>query len=160
MNPYPFSAVTVFDIDGTLADDRHRRWLITQREPRLWDRYYAEAVYDQPIEPMHFLFSCIVDAGQSIVFSTGRPEAQRENTKAWLRQHLPVSDPLVLLMRGNNDRRSNGDLKSGHVRQLRDEYDMLISAWFDDNPNTVKTLRGLGINTIMVSPFNEKFKEV
>ena len=46
----PVIRIAVFDIDGVLADVRHRLHHV-ERSPKNWDGFFAEMVDDAPLEP-------------------------------------------------------------------------------------------------------------
>ncbi len=91
----------MFDIDGVLADVRHRLTFL-ERRPKDWDGFFDAAPQDGPLQ------QGVALAQQSaqdceVLYLTGRPERCREDTLAWFAQHgLP---PGRLAMRGGRDRR-------------------------------------------------------
>ncbi|MFE3093790.1 hypothetical protein ACFXG1_08165 [Streptomyces sp. NPDC059248] len=93
--------VAVFDIDGTLADARHRQHHLESR-PRDWDAFFAGAPHDPPLP--EGVARCLAAAEECVVvYLTGRPERCRKDTLAWLAaQGLPEGR---LLMRRGGDRR-------------------------------------------------------
>lgn len=42
----------IFDIDGTLADSRHRLQYLEQ-QPKQWDRFFSEAIKDKYIPAVY-----------------------------------------------------------------------------------------------------------
>jgi hypothetical protein len=93
--------LAVFDIDGVLADVRHRLHHVEGR-PKDWDAFFAAAGDDPP------LGQGVALAQESareceVVYVTGRPERCREDTLAWFTRHgLPDGR---LRMRRDGDRR-------------------------------------------------------
>jgi phosphoglycolate phosphatase-like HAD superfamily hydrolase len=93
--------LAVFDVDGVLADVRHRLHHLSAT-PKRWNRFFAEAPADPP------LTTGITLARESaleceVMYLTGRPEQCREDTLAWFEAHgLPLGR---LTMRGVRDRR-------------------------------------------------------
>ena len=94
--------LAVFDIDGVLADVRHRLHLL-DRGPEDWDAFFAAAPDDPPLDVgVALALESAKDC--DVVCVTGRPERCRVDTLAWLAQHgLPVGE---LAMRSGRDRRS------------------------------------------------------
>ena len=93
--------LAVFDLDGTLADVRHRLHHL-ERRPRQWDAFF-DAARDDP--PLRTGVALALESGREcdVVYVTGRPERCRADTLAWLRQHgLPDGE---LAMRRGRDRR-------------------------------------------------------
>jgi FMN phosphatase YigB (HAD superfamily) len=76
-------ALALFDLDGTLADDRHRQHLAMADD---WTNYFAyEAmVLDEIWAQGRDLFEQAVAAGTEIGYLTGRREDTRPGTEAWL----------------------------------------------------------------------------
>jgi hypothetical protein len=93
--------VVVLDIDGVLADVRHRLGYLSRR-PKDWDGFFGAAAED-PLLPAGAAVAHDAAANFDIVYLTGRPERIRRVTARWLQHHgLPTGQ---LLMRGDNDRR-------------------------------------------------------
>ena len=93
--------LAVFDVDGVLADVRHRLAFL-ERRPKDWDGFFAAAPLDPPL-PAGVLLAQQYAADCEVVYLTGRPEHCRSDTLAWFAAHgLPVGR---LSMRANLDRR-------------------------------------------------------
>ena len=106
--------LAVFDVDGVLADVRHRLHHLESR-PKNWDAFFAAAVHDPPLQEGIAL--CLESARDcEVVYVTGRPEHCRRDTLAWFReQGLPEG---TLSMRGRGDRRPARMAKPQLLRQL------------------------------------------
>ncbi|MEU5836928.1 hypothetical protein ABZ820_25105 [Streptomyces diacarni] len=112
------AGLAVFDLDGTLADVRHRLPHL-RRRPRDWDAFFAAAVDDPPLAGGVALASEAA-GDHRLAYVTGRPERCRADTVAWLdAQHLP---PGPLLMRGAADRRPARVTKVELLRRLAREH--------------------------------------
>jgi phosphoglycolate phosphatase-like HAD superfamily hydrolase len=93
--------LAVFDVDGVLADVRHRLHHVARR-PKDWDAFFAAAAHDPPIET-GVLLARESARDCEVVYLTGRPERCRADTLAWLARHgLPQG---TLSMRSPTDRR-------------------------------------------------------
>jgi phosphoglycolate phosphatase-like HAD superfamily hydrolase len=93
--------LAVFDLDGVLADVRHRLHHLEQ-QPKDWAAFFRAAV-DDPVHPEGLALATEAAADCEVVYLTGRPEQCRRDTVTWLRQHgLPEG---ALTMRGPRDRR-------------------------------------------------------
>ena len=110
----PPRPLAVFDLDGTLADVRHRLHHL-ERRPKDWDAFFAAARDDPP------LATGVALARESardceVAYVTGRPERCRADTEAWLAaQQLPAG---TLLMRRGSDRRPARTAKPQLLRRL------------------------------------------
>ncbi|MFE8005883.1 hypothetical protein [Streptomyces sp. NPDC057418] len=93
--------LAVFDLDGTLADSRHRQHFL-EGARRDWAGFFSAAVDDPPLEEGVSLVLASAEECE-VVYLTGRPERCRRDTSAWLeRQGLPRGR---VHMRRNDDRR-------------------------------------------------------
>jgi hypothetical protein len=154
MTPPPAGAaappVAVVDIDGVVADVRHRVPYLEQFPPD-WMSFFSEAGLDPPLPVGVARVHALLAEGHEVVWLTGRPEWLRGKTAAWLaRQGLPGG---VLLMRPNGDRRPAARLKSAAVRALADGRRVFthvpdgprdIVLVLDDDTSVVATLRAAG----------------
>lgn len=131
--------ITVFDIDGVLADVRHRLHFL-QRRPKDWNGFFNAAVSDPLLEQGR---DAVLEASgrSTIVYVTGRPARCRRDTLEWLTQHgLPRGD---LHMRPNHDRRPARFYKGEVIAKLAAENELV--AVVDDDERVVSHLRELGL---------------
>ena len=131
--------VAVFDIDGVLADVRHRLPHISGPR-RDWDGFFA-AVGDDPVlaPGVEAVREAVAD-GLSIVYLTGRPERCRRDTVQWLAEHgLPEG---TLIMRADSDRRPARVLKPGALRGLVSRARVVFVV--DDDPEVAKSVAAAG----------------
>ena len=106
--------LAVFDIDGVLADVRHRLHHV-ERRPKDWDAFFEAAIDDPPLEQGVALARASAE-DCDVVYVTGRPERCRADTLAWFARHgLP---PGELSMRATRDRRPARLAKPGLLRRL------------------------------------------
>ncbi|MGI5347083.1 LNS2 domain-containing protein [Streptomyces sp. CA-250714] len=121
----------VFDLDGTLADVRHRLPFLQQR-PRDWDSFFDAAVDDPPL--VKGVALAMESAQQcELAYVTGRPERCRADTVEWLKSHgLPVGR---LLMRPEGDRRPARVTKLELLQQLARERPVALVVDDDEQVN-------------------------
>ena len=106
--------LAVFDIDGVLADVRHRLRHVESRA-KDWDAFFAAAVDDPPL-PQGVELARESARDCEVVYVTGRPERCRADTLTWFRRHgLPEGE---LRMRDDRDRRPARLAKPGLLRRL------------------------------------------
>jgi hypothetical protein len=130
--------VAVIDVDGVVADVRHRLGYLRQR-PGDWDAFFAAAVADPPLRRGLELVTDLAVA-HDVVWLTGRPERSRADTEAWLASHgLPVD---VVRMRPDNDRRSAKVFKLAELRRL--SRTRTVAVVVDDDPAVVALLTADG----------------
>ncbi len=133
----------IFDIDGVLADVRHRLSAI-RTTPKDWEQFFALAPDDPLLAQGRDLIDEQLSLGRHVVYSTGRPERCRAATSAWLTaQGLPAAQ---LFMRPDRDRRPGRLTKLAVARRLRDRagVDLIV----DDDPVVVDALRADGFEVL------------
>jgi hypothetical protein len=131
VDPRPLA---VIDIDGVVADVRHRLHLVESR-PKRWDDFFASSADDPPLETGVALVLELA-ADHDVVWLTGRPERNRALTERWLAAHgLPTSP---LLMRQERDFRPARIAKREQLRRLRRDREVAVVV--DDDPDVVATL--------------------
>ncbi len=106
--------LAVIDIDGVLADVRHRLHFL-HRRPKDWKGFFAAARSDPP-HPEGLALAAELATDHEIVLLTGRPEGCRADTEAWLDEHGIGYDLLV--MRPGGDRRPAAEVKVGLLSML------------------------------------------
>jgi phosphoglycolate phosphatase-like HAD superfamily hydrolase len=99
--------LAVFDIDGVLADVRHRLHHIDGRR-KDWLAFFAAAVSD-PVLPEGAALAAEAARDCDLLYLTGRPERCRRDTVSWLAQHGLPEGPVE--MRPEHDRRPAAQLK-------------------------------------------------
>src|SRR5512142_859952 len=128
-------AFAVFDIDGVVADVRHRLHHVA-RQPKDWARFFAAARNDGPL-PEGIALATEYARTHRLVWLTGRPESLRDVTHRWLTMHrLPIH---VLLMRPAYDRRPARSFKNDQLVRLAVEGP--VEVVYDDDPEVVALLR-------------------
>jgi phosphoglycolate phosphatase-like HAD superfamily hydrolase len=131
--------IVVFDVDGVLADVRHRLHHVEKR-PKDWDAFFAAMDDDGPLDDGIALAQRYADEGHRIAYLTGRNESYRELTLAWMRRHgLPEGR---LVMRRDDDRRPARVFKPQALSRLAREG--AIVAVVDDDTAVVEVLRHEG----------------
>jgi phosphoglycolate phosphatase-like HAD superfamily hydrolase len=130
--------LAVFDVDGVVADVRHRLKYLA-RHPKDWNRFFAAAGADPPLE-IGVALAREWATQHDLVWLTGRPEHLRRVTEGWLRGHdLPVER---LLMRPPDDRRPARLFKAERVRALAKETEVAVVV--DDDPDVIAELKRRG----------------
>jgi phosphoglycolate phosphatase-like HAD superfamily hydrolase len=132
-------SVAVLDIDGVLADVRHRLHHV-ERRPKDWDAFFAAMDDDPPLPEGVALARRLADEGHALVYLTGRNESYRSLTSAWLARHgLPEG---VLVMRAEDDRRPARLFKPQALQRLARAGRVVTVV--DDDVDVVATLRRQG----------------
>jgi len=139
--------LVVFDLDGTIADVRHRMHYIRpnpavdpvtgKKVKRRFDLFHAACVDDGVIEPVAALYRRFVaDPDVTVVVLSGRDHATLDATVDWFdRMGLPQPDEL-LLKQGDQ---GLPDVEQKRVRanQLENKYGRPIDMVFEDRQRVV-----------------------
>lgn len=139
--------IIIVDIDGTVADITHRLSHI-EKKPKDWNSFFDEVDGDKPIQE-------VIDAVKhlsekyNVVFCTGRKDAVRSKTETWLKKYFGTGFKFQLLMRRNNDFRSDDIVKPELLSKAGIKPEDVAIA-FDDRSSVVKKWRSLGIKTFQV----------
>lgn len=134
-SPRPLAVV---DIDGVVADVRHRLHHIESR-PKDWAAFFAAADADPPLAEGVARVRALA-ADHDVVYLTGRPEHLRRATEEWLARHgIPGTR---LLMRRRGDYRPARVTKADELRRLGRVRDVAIV--LDDDPEVCAALRAAG----------------
>jgi hypothetical protein len=172
----------VFDIDGTLANAKHRlhhiipdpNAIYEQPFKKDWDKFLSDELVakDEPIEQMWDTLYALMQDGHRVIFITGRPEAQRKVTYNWLydetmncpiRAHCSAYWKLraqrngtpgpVIYMRKKGDRRLSHIVKGELLDQARwDGFNPKLA--FEDRIEDTKMWREKGLLCCQVAEGN------
>jgi hypothetical protein len=133
--------IAVFDIDGVVADVRHR--LHHLERPKSWNGFFSDAGAD-PLLPEGARLVAELAEQNSIVWLTGRPEWLRATTRRWLASHgLP---PGELHLRPPDDFRPARLFKLGVLHSLRPRG---IAAFVDDDNEVVDAALAAGYPAVL-----------
>ncbi len=134
----PARSVAVIDLDGVLADVRHRLHHL-DRAPKNWDGFFAAASADPPL-PEGFAVVRELAGRYEIIYLSGRPERLRATTTRWLRdQDAPMGE---LVLRRDGDRRPARQVKLGELRKIGRSFQ--IAVFVDDDPAVCATATDAG----------------
>lgn len=138
----------IFDIDGVLADNRHRRSLI-EAPPKDWDTYYDRMGADPVIQPVADIMATMAMTN-NIFLCTGRPTQYRQRTNNWLKAAELWDHVYRMFMRPEGDRRPNPDLKRDMAEAITMEYGPIYMV-FEDDPRSVKVWKEYAHTVLEVS---------
>jgi predicted secreted acid phosphatase len=133
----------IWDLDGTLSDDRARAHYVEveQGRKRDWHSYFDAMDEDQPIAASIEILHALRHYGVRIIYLTGRPEYTRPKTEAWLKANgLEQYDLLV--MRPEGERRHAGEFKVDEIERLCSTYEIVCA--FEDRIDVAEHLRRSG----------------
>lgn len=138
--------VAVVDIDGVLADVRHRLHHITgglTGRPKNWGAFFAAAPQDPPLPEGLEVVRRLAEVCQ-IVYLSGRPEQCRADTLAWFEAHdLPAGE---LRLRDSRDHRPAAVMKVEALREIAAVAAVIVHV--DDDPQVLAASRAAGFDVL------------
>lgn len=137
-NPGGERPLAIVDIDGVVADVRHRLHHV-ERRPKDWDAFFAGAA-DDPPHPEGLAVVERLAHDHEIVFVTGRPGWLREATEAWLADHGLGGHRLE--MRPSRDRAPARLVKPQIVARLA--QGRTVGVVVDDDEEVLRAMRDRG----------------
>ncbi len=133
------------DIDGVLADARHRQHYLEGRWQD-WDSFFLAAGGDSLLEQQARLLQTI-SSDHVIALVTARSDWIDGITLKWIQEHGIRWD--LLIMRSSSDYRKSTIMKQHAVYQLRTRnYDPVFA--IDDDPRNVKMFESEGIPCLYI----------
>ncbi len=144
--------VAIFDIDGTLSDAEHRKYLI-QKPMNDWPAFYAKSAYDRVKDDVLDILYALKSwhPEDAIIIVTGREEICRGITEEWLRIYdIPYKK---LYMRKEKDYRPDDIVKEEILAEIRKDG---FEPWvvFEDRDRVVAMWRRNGILCCQVAEGN------
>ena len=136
----PMTAVV--DIDGVLADVRHRLRHVTGR-PKDWPAFFAAASEDTLLDEGERTVRALAEV-YDVIYLSGRPERLRRITEDWFRRHgLPEG---TLLLRPEGDFRPSRIFKVEALRRLAQDRTVVVLV--DDDERVLAAARDAGFDVL------------
>lgn len=137
--------IVIVDIDGTIADVRHRLHHIRAGRRKNWTAFFEGMDRDTPIEGVLQWVRSLPPEYEVFVV-TGRPEHYRRRTETWLRRHqVPFSR---LFMRPDGDHRPDYVVKQQVLRELPRGS---IAFAIEDRPQVCRMWKENGVRCFQVA---------
>lgn len=144
------SPAIIVDLDGTLCDVEHRVHHV-QGNKKNWKAFNELMVHDELNHWCFELMDAMSAKGYKILFVTGRGEAYRAPTEAWLLKHKVHFAHLY--MRALPDYREDSDVKEEIYRNMIEpNYQVLFV--IDDRKSVVDRWRELDLICLQCAPGN------
>jgi hypothetical protein len=138
--------VAIFDIDGTLMDEKHRAHL---RDAGKWDEYFDLCHLDIPIDKIVKLTHEYHEKGYEVWLLSGRSISCEEKTVSSMKEHNVYFDHMKL--RGKDVMVPDYVLKPAWVaKYIGIER---VEVIYDDTPAVIEGFRKKGLNVIDVNEF-------
>lgn len=142
--------LAVIDLDGVVADVRHRVHHVTRR-PKDWRAFFGAAPDDPVLDEGRRVVEALAGV-HDVVYLSGRPEFCRADTLAWLEQHDLPEAPVHLRPWG--DHRPSREFKVDMLRQLARDRD--IAVLVDDDPLVCDAARAAGFDVLPATWMDEQ----
>jgi len=138
--------VVVFDIDGTLMDETHRK---LYRDTKQWEKYFDLCHLDTPIQSIVDLTKEYKAKGYEVWLMSGRAHSTMEKTVASMAEHGVVYDHIKLRGEGNfiPDYVIKPAWISKYIGLER------VDAVYDDTDKVIEGFRKKGLNVIDVKTY-------
>ena len=139
--------MVVFDIDGVVADARHRLHLV-RSTPKQYDEFYARVKDDPVLEAGVALYQSL-SIQNEIMYLTGRRRSTETDTTAWLRRHGLIVPAYLnhVIFRPDHDYRPAMVFKLEQLRKI--ERDIAkVTLVVDDDPRTCLALSAAGYSVL------------
>jgi hypothetical protein len=134
--------VAVVDLDGVVADVRHRLHHVTS-SPKNWRAFFAAADRDGLLREGEHTVHRLAEV-YDIAYLSGRPEWLRRVTEEWLHRHgLP---PGSLTLRPHGDFRPGAVYKVEALNQLSRSRRVIVLV--DDDPRVLDEARQAGFDVL------------
>ncbi|MEX2660012.1 MAG: hypothetical protein WD232_09965 [Acidimicrobiales bacterium] len=130
--------LAIVDIDGVVADVRHRLHHLEGRR-KDWDAFFAAAVDDPPYEEGLAIVAELAE-DHEVVFLTGRPERCRADTELWFEANGMAGHRLF--MRPEGTRRPAAHVKRELLDRLAEGREVAVIV--DDDPLVIAAMRSAG----------------
>jgi hypothetical protein len=145
----------LFDLDGTLADGKHRLTLLPHHDDahrtEAWDSFNLASGEDEPFVDNIAIMNVLKETYHTIIL-TGRSAIAHDITVDWLADHYCHYDELI--MRPLNNHQIDTDFKTAAIREIQREYD-IVCAW-DDKYSICKMFRDMGITAHQVTEYEKQ----
>lgn len=129
----------ICDIDGTIADGRHRQHLLPH-----WGKFFGEMHNDGELPVVEVIRWLQTNPDRPVIFVSGRPEEYRGQTMTWLHEKgIAPGLRADLKMRPTGDYRKDSIVKKEILDKIREDWDIILA--FDDRQDVVNMWRENGV---------------
>lgn len=154
--------IVIFDLDGVIADVRHRIHFIDRVIARGkyhgievvgnksdWDKFFKACPDDTPNKDMVDLLKIFVDRGHKIYILSGRSASVKKETFEWFSHYNIPFD--FMFLRPVENYEIDFSLKFRWINKIieLEGLDKIFMA-FDDNVKNVEVFRNVGIQSFLV----------
>lgn len=151
--------IYIFDIDGTLADNSHRKIFLKGPNPN-WKNFELACVNDMPVWSVIQTLRQLRKTSEIWIWS-GRGECIRNQTLDWLMNNQVIDcrnyrffyrNENRFRLRADGDYRTNYQIKDSWIADLHESEKRRIVAAFDDQVLVAQVYRKHGIECFLTQP--------
>lgn len=145
------SKVIIVDLDGTLALNKHRFYLIDKSLGKKvdWKSYFEACDKDSPNTPVIETIKALKLTGYKVHIFSARGDVVRNKTIQWLKDYAVPYDKLTL--REMDSYTPDEVLKMQWLIEYYPNYKDDVFCVFDDRDKVVKMWRSLGLTCFQVA---------
>ncbi|WP_256378611.1 HAD family acid phosphatase [Methylocystis sp. ATCC 49242] len=140
----------IFDLDKTMADSTHRAHHLRQEHPD-FDAWRSDTAGDSPISEIVEIAKMARSSGVKVIVITGRREADRCHTSAWLDAHGIAIDAMFMRPDGLRNA-DNSAVKRGLLYNARAKGYRPVLA-FDDHIECCGMYLEEGVRALWVAQY-------
>lgn len=146
--------IFLFDLDGTLADIKHRLHYL-EKPNKSWQKFEKACVDDSLNMPVASVFNAVRLVSKIWIW-TGRTDSVREETVSWLWHHLGWHPDVMggshgFKMRRAHDYRKDYIVKQEMLDSVGDLKNQIVCV-FDDRQQVVDMWRRNDLTCLQVAP--------
>jgi hypothetical protein len=139
----------IVDIDGTLANNKHRQFYL-EGDKKNWNGFFKAAAHDRLFREIRLIVNLFFTSTSHAIFlCTGRPSQYHELTMQWLREQDVQYTSLV--MRAQGDGRPDPVIKKEMLEEIKMQGYKPVLA-IDDRPEVVLMWRENGVPCLQADP--------
>ena len=135
-------SVVLCDIDGTIADIRHRRHYV-EGVRKDWASFFDAIPSDSVRESVREQLLLLIEQGKTVVFVTARSSKLKNATVRWLNGYVQLPY-WTLIMRHEKDGRSDEQVKADMLTDYFPDTSV-IDTVLDDRPRVIRMWRERGL---------------
>jgi phosphoglycolate phosphatase-like HAD superfamily hydrolase len=147
-------SLVIFDLDGTLCDISHRRWMIGKNRldgrPPDWPGFYRACADDVPKTATIEVARALHSAGHELWLFSGRSDEVIVRTMTWLEKHGLSGLFTRFRFRATGDYTPDDKLKYTWYEEMTPMEKIRLMLVFDDRDRMVKMWRSLGVPCFQV----------
>lgn len=148
----PLPEAIIVDMDGTLVDVRGiRHYVARGRRFPDFDRFHKASLFCPPNTDVVERVLAEREAGRTVFVVTARRDRYQRLTRDWLAKYGVEFDRL--LMRRDNDRRHDVDVKREILAEIRKTHRVVLA--IDDNPGVIALWRSKHIPVVVVPGWDD-----